>query len=367
MVDFRSFGWSAIRSLGSLGLNRSAPAHAARVGLAFGPAHATLVRLEHDEPTAAPRLQYAERVEVVSARRLDLARRWLHTGRLRDAVGRVVLAPGEYDTLQVTAPAVPADELRDALRWQLRGTLSYSPEEAAIDFVHVPQPADAPPRPMLFVVAAPKSTVAHAVAPLQELGVAVEAVDIPEFAQRNLDALMGHGPAPAVGSAAAGGEGSSAWLGFETDACLLTVHLGGELTFARRIPITDHGADSDTENLITYPSDRVATQVQRSLDLYERQSGHPAVSRLLLSPHRHAHRFARELTARSLLDARVFDPAETLLAAEDGVGTAAWTHDHVSALGVALRGRSASADGADSLPGWLSRLGRRLSIPAAAH
>lgn len=362
MADIRAFGQSAIHRLGHLGRLRSSTVRRARFGLAFGPAHATLVCVERDDALLPPRLLYTQRVEVESGRRVDLARRWLQAGPLRDAVGVVVLAPGEYDTLQLPAPAVPADELRDALRWQLRGTLPYSPEEAAIDYVHLPQPADAPPRPTLFVVAAPKSTVAHAVAPLRELGVEVQAVDIPEFAQRNLDALFGPGPTPHHGGTAAGSAGSSAWLGFEANACLLTVHCGGELTFARRIPITDHGATSDTENLIAYLTDRVTTQVQRTLDLYERQSSQPAVNRLLLSPHRHAHRFARELAARNPIEARVFDPMEALRAGDDGVGTAPWTHDHVWALGAALHDRRTAA-AAGGLPGWLDRLRR----PAAAH
>lgn len=351
MFNFDSFGWSSLLGWGRW---RATPAPSGRVGLYFGPAAATLVRLGKPDASQAATIEFAQRVEVEGGRRPELARRWFNAGRLRDASSVVVLAPGEYDTLQLAAPTVPDDELRDALRWQLRGTLPYSVEEAAIDFVRVPESGNAPPRPTLFVVAAPKSTVARAVAPLLEVGAQVTAVDVPEFAQRNLDAL--NGPID--------DEASTAWLGFETNACLLTVQCGQELTFARRIPITDLSADSEGDNLVAYLSDRVATQVQRSLDLYERQSGHQRVRRLLLSQSRNSARFARELAARTVLEARVFDPGAALHLAEPAGGTAGWTHDHLWALGGALRPAEQSLPAALGPSLWLNRLARKVGAVA---
>jgi MSHA biogenesis protein MshI len=263
----------------------------------------------------------------------------------------LVQAPGEYDLVQVNTPAVPDDELRDALRCQLRGSLPYSPDEAALDFVRVPQAAEAPQRPTLLVLVAPRSTVTLAVAPLLDCGVDIEAVDVPELAQRNLLQLAG------------AGDGTTAWLGFESNACLLTVHVGTVLAFARRIPVTGLAHDVETEHQLAYLSERIGTQVQRSLDLVERQLGQPPASRILLSPHRHAQRIARDVAERTGLQANVFDPLLALHVAEPGMTPDIWGHDVMIALGAALRVEEAPPPKRAS-GGWRQRIKSLRRLPA---
>lgn len=351
MLDL-SIGRSTLRALGLVAEQRTA---AARVGVVFGPEHATLVRLQPATAGTGPSLQALQHVAVESSRRAEVVRRWLNNGVLRGARAVVVLGPGEYDLVQVSAPAVPDDELRDALRWQLRGTLPYSPEDAALDFVRVPQAADAPQRPTLLVLVAPRSTVALAVAPLVDCGVEIEAVDVPELAQRNLLQL------------AATGAGTTAWLGFETNACLLTVHAGSDLAFARRIPVTGLAHEVETEHQLAYLSERIGTQVQRSLDLVERQLGQPPASRILLSPHRHAQRIARDVAERTGLGVQVFDPVQALHVPEPDITLAGWGQDQMTGLGAALRAADPTpVDG--TRPAWLQRLAalRRPPAPATA-
>jgi MSHA biogenesis protein MshI len=346
MLDLGSFGRSTLRSLG---LARSGPGRHARAGVVFGPEHATLLRVSGAH--TAPQLQAVQRVAVDAGRRGDVVRRWVNAGHLRDAGAVVVLAAGEYDLLQMAAPNVPDEEVRDALRWQLRGTLPYSPEEAALDFVRVPQPAEAPQRATLLVVVAPRSTVALAVGPLLEQGVEIDAVDVPEFAQRNLQPLAG-----------AAAERTGAWLGFETNACLLTVQLGGELAFARRIPVTGMTQDIGTEHQLAYLADRIGTQVQRSLDLLERQLGLPSAAQVMVSPHQHAAYFARELAERTALPVNVFDIA-ALAQGVSASGDGQWSHDHMLALGACLR--SAEAPATPAATAWTQLLGRLRRAPAA--
>jgi MSHA biogenesis protein MshI len=120
-------------------------------------------------------------------------------------------------------------------------------------------------------VAAPRRTVAQALAPLQLAGINVRAIDIPEMAQRNVLAQL---PGSASGTALLGLDGSSG---------LLTVLSQGELCFARRIqmPRSTGAADEDPEHV----ADRIATQVQRSLQVVERQSGMAPVRTVWIGPH----------------------------------------------------------------------------------
>src|SRR5258706_1548727 len=143
----------------------------ARVGIQMRGDLLALVRVRH-EPGQTPMIERLQNVDVELTRRADAIRRLANMGVLRDAAVCVLLAPGEYDLYQIPAPNVPADEMREAVRWQFRGTLPYSLEYATVDFVPVPPPAaDATPsKPMLLVVAAPKATVEQTIAPFLAAG-----------------------------------------------------------------------------------------------------------------------------------------------------------------------------------------------------
>jgi MSHA biogenesis protein MshI len=298
------------------------------VGVHFGHRSAALVRLRAIGPGGRPELEFVQRLAADPTRRADIVRRWSHAGRLRDARVLVSLAAGEYDLHQVQAPPVPADELRDALRWQLRGVLTYPPEDAALDFVRVPAPEVAPGRAALLAITALKSNVNDAVAPLADAGVAIEAVDVPELGQRNLALLAG------------AGEGSCAVVSFDEESCLLTVQVGVDLAFARRIQVNGMTLETslETDHAIQYLADRVVTHVQRSLDLYERQSGLPAVSRLLVAPHRHAGMFVQQLTMRAGVVAEALEPNALLERGPDiPLESPEWHPESLAALGAALR------------------------------
>jgi MSHA biogenesis protein MshI len=257
----------------------------------------------------------------------------------------LTLAPGQYDLHQVAAPAVPADELRDALRWQLRSSLAYPPEEAAIDFARLPH-GESHTKDTLLVVTAHRPVIEAAVAPFTTHGVFIDAVDIPEFAQRNLARLGG----PA--------DTTSAWLGFERETCLLTAHLNGELAFARRmlLPGANHNAiDADTPESIMHVTDRIVTQAQRTLDTFERQSGLPAVTRITVGPHRHAAAISDALADRTGLLVTRFNARTTF---DFGSAAGEWANElpaaALPAIGAALR--IDAGDEAGVFAGWAGRV-----------
>jgi MSHA biogenesis protein MshI len=182
-----------------------------------------------------------------------------------------VLGAEQYNTFPLPAPSVPDAELREALRWQLRAVLPYGPEDAIIEFIRLTGADDSSAPRGLLAVAAMRRTVAQALVPLQDAGIDVLAVDIPEMAQRNVLAQL-----PGSGS-------GNALLGLDGSTGLLTVLNQGELCFARRIqmPRTSGVADEDPEHV----ADRIATQVQRSLEVVERQSGLAPIRTVWIGPH----------------------------------------------------------------------------------
>lgn len=289
-------------------------------------------------------------MQVEAARRGEAVRRLAHTGALRDAQVHLVLAPGEYDLYQLPAPPVPDDELREALRWQLRGTLPYAPEDAEIDFVRIPAPVQeevaSTAKAAVLVVAAPRATVEQLAAPFVAASVSVHAVDVPEFAQRNLALLSPMSPNTRSGAQV---PGCVAWITFDHDACVLTVQTSaghpqpGELCFTRRIHIPgvsavpSHGA-LDADHIVNHLIERVVTQVQRSLDVFERQSGQPPVTLLTVGPHRYDVSIAQTLADRLALVCSTFDPSAHLTVSRELPASESplWA-DTLMALGAALR------------------------------
>jgi MSHA biogenesis protein MshI len=331
-------------------MRRGARAPVASVGVQWVDNKLAVVRVSDE---ARPHLVYADCVPAAE-RRTAAVRELLERGVLRHTRVVLTLTPGQYDVQYVTAPEVPEDELQDALRWQLRSTLSYSPDEAVLDYAVLPHADNAAGKSSVVVAAAHRSAIQEAVAPFIEAGVAVTAIDLPEFAQRNL--------ARQLDRAAQAG----AWLGFDRDTCLLTIHREGLLAFSRRMLLPGasmQAIDADLAPAAQHFAERVVTQVQRSLELFERQSGSPPLAGIAIGPHLHATAIARQLAERAGMHAEVIDPATLLerTAHTQGELDAAV----MTALGAALR-RPEAAQGL--LQRWQAAARqalRRWSKPAA--
>jgi MSHA biogenesis protein MshI len=284
-----------------------------------------------------PRLEFAEVMPCEPAGRSAALRRAAQAGAFRFAAVHLVLAPGSYETHLLPAPAVPDDELRDAVRFQLRGALAYPIEQAVVDSVRIPQPAGGGGRATLLVVSARAGIVLEAARAFEQAGVDLDTVEVPEFAQRNLGALY------------AAAEGTHAWLSVDGDACLLTVQLGDELAFARHFQLPSVQAPSAPSEIVDLDAEaaqpgwheRIANQVLRSLDLFERQSGLPPVLQLTIAPHPQAASIARALAELTGIQADVFDAAaafELMPALDSGTRTRAERLAAcIPALGAALR------------------------------
>jgi MSHA biogenesis protein MshI len=185
-----------------------------------------------------------------------------------------VLAGGQYQMFAVEAPNVPREELKTAVRWRLKDMLEFHVDDATIDVLDIPVEQSAAVRTghSMFAVAARNSVIEQRQRLFAAARVGLEAIDIPEMAQRNIAALVEpEGRGVAV-------------LSFGADGGLLTVTFGGELYLTRRIDVTLADVlDADHERKHA-SFDKITLEVQRSLDHFDRQFHFINLSSLVLAP-----------------------------------------------------------------------------------
>ena len=182
-----------------------------------------------------------------------------------------LLAPGEYQMLLVDAPNVPADEMKTAVRWKIKDGLNYHIDDATVDMVRIPASKYASGRPQsLYAIAASNSVIQERIGLFGEAKIALDVIDIPEMAQRNIAALFERDDRALV------------VLAFDDHGGLMTFSAGGELYLSRRIEIgVGQLLDAD-ENLRRQYRDRVETELHRSLDYFDRQYNQLPVDMMLV-------------------------------------------------------------------------------------
>lgn len=180
-----------------------------------------------------------------------------------------LLKTSQYQLMTVDAPNVPAAEAKNAVRWSLKDMIDYPVEAATIDAVSVPGGDGAGRAAQMLAVAARNDAIAETVKPFNDADIDLEVIDIPELAQRNVAKLLEED-----------GRGL-AMLCFDDAGALLTFTAGGELYQARQIEVSLQDFAQATDVEARY--DRVALELQRSLDNFDRQFRNISISRLMVS------------------------------------------------------------------------------------
>jgi MSHA biogenesis protein MshI len=182
-----------------------------------------------------------------------------------------LLARDEYEFNMIEAPNVPLAERAGAARWRIKDLIDYPLENAAIDVLDIPVEDGARSQAM-FAVSARNEIISGYVRRFQDVSMGLAAIDIPEAAQRNVSALFEE---PDRGLA---------FLAFEETGGLLTVTFRGELYLSRRIDVSLArliGGDAVERAQL---HERIALEIQRSLDHFDRQYSFITLSRFLLAP-----------------------------------------------------------------------------------
>jgi len=184
-----------------------------------------------------------------------------------------LLSPGEYQLLQVEAPNVPKDELKSAIRWRIKDMIDFHVDDATIDVLDIPPDDAAGGRNhVMYAVAARNDLIQARIRQFDEARIPLTVIDIRETAQRNIAALYETE------------ERGIALAYFAEDWGLLTINYRKELYLARRLDLglQQLGAESAGQDGGAF--ERVAVELQRTLDHFERQFRTIPVARVLIAP-----------------------------------------------------------------------------------
>jgi len=245
--------------------------------------------------TRRPRIERCDSYRKIGgeAALLSRLRRQLKLDRYRCVT---LLKTGDYQIIQVEAPNVLPDEMKNAVRWRIKDMLDFPVDDATVDVVSIPGTESAAGNPaQLFAVAARNQIIAATVKPFSDADIPLEVIDIPEFAQRNLARCLepeGRGVA---------------LLAVNERGGLLTFTCGGELYQHRRIDVTlqslrsagNESAETTELQLESEgPYERLVLELQRSLDHFERRFPRIPLARLIVTPVAGAEELRAFLTDR---------------------------------------------------------------------
>ncbi len=303
------------------------------LALAFHPERVDVAHVQR-RPGARPQVT---RLESFARQGEEAA--LLATLRKQRELGRhvctTVLEPGAYQLVQVPAPAVPPEEMAAAVRWGLKDALDFPVDNATVDVLPIPLDEAAGRTPQVFAVAADNTRLAPRIQSCDAAGLALQAVDVPELAQRNLAALVEEE------------NRGLAFLTFDAAGGMLTVTWRGELYLSRRIDISStqlQVADSERRTALF---ERIGLELQRSLDNFERVFSFISVSRLAIGPGSLAEPLAAFLRDYVYIPVDLFDLVAVLdCSAVPELREPALQAERLLVVGAALR--TAEAGGPES-------------------
>ena len=205
--------------------------------------------------------------EVETLQRL---RRELHLDRF---ICATLLPARQYQLQSIDAPNVPEAEMKSAVRWRLKDFLEYPVETATVDVVAIPADHAAAGRGRsVYAVSARNQDIEARMKMFAQAKIPLRVIEVAEMAQRNLATLF------------ESDQRALAVLSFSEEGGLLTFSARGELYLSRRIEISlDQlvGVRAEERDQLF---ERIALELQRSLDHFDRQFSSIPLARLLLAP-----------------------------------------------------------------------------------
>ncbi|MES2821877.1 MAG: MSHA biogenesis protein MshI [Pseudomonadota bacterium] len=191
-------------------------------------------------------------------------KRLVHELGLTGMPANLLLHPATYQMHLLDCPEVPAEELRDAMRWRVKESIGEPLDQVVIDAFALPDDAYRGRSRMAYCAVLGKAAMVSMGAMIGQAGLNLASIDVTEMALRNLGLQ-------------AGAEGMNvALLRLRSSGGLICVQHGAELYMARRI---EHGLERAGEDFAS-----VTLEIQRSLDYFESQLGKGYINRLLVLP-----------------------------------------------------------------------------------
>jgi MSHA biogenesis protein MshI len=300
-----------------LGRNGRSRAGGPAVGLCWGPRLALAVVEGARDGGWRLRAIHSDTLPDEPEAQVRALARWVSRERLRRCPTVLTLPPGSYTLTQMERPAVPADELAAAARWRMRDLLDYPLEEAVTAVFEVPGQGRAGRPPLVYVVAARAQPLREMAERVRAAGLNLWKIDVAELALRNLVETAETGPETVAG------------LYLMPERGMLQITRGDLLYLSRSL---DYGLDALAGDNRAAIHERVALELQRTMDYYDSHFGAAPVKRLLVMPGGEPAAALAEAVGASLgLKARVWRPDQAAESAANEFPT-----DALLALGGAL-------------------------------
>ena len=257
---------------------------------------------------------------------LAALRKPMHLDRYRCTT---LLSHDKYQFIQTDAAADDPDEAREMARWKLKDQVDFPVENAAIDLLPIPPDGRAA---QVFAALSPDSVIAPLVQAFQAARVPLAAIDVPEISQRNLAALFEES------------RRGLATLIFDEDEGLLTFTLDGELLVVRHVEISARQLMTADETRRSALFERIALDVQRSLDNFDRSNSAIPLANLLVAPIPGVDGFLHNLRTNLTVPVIPLDISTVLdLSAVPGMLDPLRQFQSLRAIGAALRDEPVAA------------------------
>jgi MSHA biogenesis protein MshI len=199
---------------------------------------------------------------------------WVSEHKLADANTALVLAPDQYQLLQVEKPAVKDHEVAEALRWRLGDMIDFDPAEAALDVFPVPAGRQQGRSDSVYVAVAHKPRIAELLRIIEEAGLTPWKVDITELALRNLSERLANDVTAAV-------------VHLSEPRGMIQIVRNETLSLSRRMDVSKQQLEPSESSPDAYEA--LTLDVQRTMDYYDSNIGGAPVKRVLVSPPNQAH------------------------------------------------------------------------------
>lgn len=182
-----------------------------------------------------------------------------------------LLSPSDYSIYLVDAPQVPAEEMAAAIKWKIKDLLDMPVENAAIDVFPLPEDAFQGRKQMVYAVVSDRSRLEQVIDMVDRSGLTLKSIDVPEMAMRNITSQFGDD------------SNGLAFISLKQSGSVMNITRNGQLYLTRKIN-TPVGPDALLETDWEMLRDRLALEVQRSLDYFESQMGQNPVAQIMIAP-----------------------------------------------------------------------------------
>ncbi len=254
-----------------------------------GIAHACITRIAGQPPTLLS-INYSAIDN--KAETTHLLEQFIQQHKLEDSPIVTTLLTADSSLVMLEKPDVANNELRQAVRWRIKDSLSFDVNNAIIDVFEIPGQKERGRAPLVYVTAADKDFLKQHIQLFESQNLDVETIDIAELVMRNIAALL---PEDQRGVALLKLDATKGLMTLTQDSSLFLARnigvgyvslssvgnsiLGEDLNKADGLAL-EEGFSPDQERAL----DAIVLEVQRSLDYYESHFAKPAINSLVIAP-----------------------------------------------------------------------------------